>query len=51
MEHLFTELYNDVYGNFILQKLLEYGTDDMKEIIGKRLHSDTASLSRMVYGW
>mmetsp|Transcript_26745 Transcript_26745/g.49188 ORF Transcript_26745/g.49188 Transcript_26745/m.49188 type:complete len:553 (-) Transcript_26745:957-2615(-) len=44
------ELYNDVYGNFILQKLLEYGTDDMKEIIGKRLHSDTASLSRMVYG-
>mmetsp|Transcript_34568 Transcript_34568/g.60797 ORF Transcript_34568/g.60797 Transcript_34568/m.60797 type:complete len:316 (-) Transcript_34568:1007-1954(-) len=50
MEHLFTELYNDVYGNFILQKLLEYGTDDMKEIIGKRLHSDTASLSRMVYG-
>eukprot|EP00579_Thalassiosira_antarctica_P009940 CAMPEP_0201920654 /NCGR_PEP_ID=MMETSP0903-20130614/9214_1 /ASSEMBLY_ACC=CAM_ASM_000552 /TAXON_ID=420261 /ORGANISM="Thalassiosira antarctica, Strain CCMP982" /LENGTH=525 /DNA_ID=CAMNT_0048457451 /DNA_START=98 /DNA_END=1671 /DNA_ORIENTATION=+ len=44
------ELWNDVYGNFILQKLLELGTDDMKAIIGKRLHSDTASLSRMVYG-
>lgn len=44
------ELWNDVYGNFILQKLLEFGTDDIKERIGKRLHSDSISLSTRVYG-
>lgn len=45
------ELWNDVYGNFIIQKLLEFGTCDMKEAIGKRLHSDVISLSTRVYGW
>lgn len=46
-----TELWNDVYGNFILQKLLEFGTDEMKESVAQRLASDSLSLSTRVYGW
>ena len=45
------ELWDDAYGNSIVQKLLEFGTDDMKTIIGKRLLSDTVYLSTRVYGW
>ncbi|KAL3807999.1 hypothetical protein ACHAXA_011161 [Cyclostephanos tholiformis] len=44
------ELWNDVYGNFIVQKLLEFGTDGMKEGLAKRLRSETLSLSTRVYG-
>jgi len=49
--HLWTDLWNDVYGNFILQKLLEFGTDDMKESIANRLASDSLTLSTRVYVW
>ena len=45
------ELWDDVYGNSILQKLIEFGTDDIKTIIGKRLLSDTVFLSTRVLGW
>ena len=49
--HDSTELWNDVYGNFILQKLLEFGTDEMKKSLGKKLLSNTIYLSTKVYGW
>ena len=49
--HCPTDLWNDVYGNFIIQKLLEFGTPDMKEKIGKRLQSGAISLSTRVFGW
>jgi pumilio RNA-binding family len=44
------ELWNDVYGNFIIQKLFEFGTPDMKDSLAKRLLSETISLSTKVYG-
>ncbi len=45
------ELWDDVYGNFIVQKLLEFGTDNMKETLAKRLLSEIIMLSTRVYGW
>ena len=50
-EYHVVELWNDVYGNFIVQKLLEFGTDEMKETLANRLLSETLSLSTRVYGW
>jgi len=44
------DLWNDVYGNFILQKLLDHGTEDMKAELGDRVHADVVSLSNKVYG-
>ena len=44
------ELWNDVYGNFIVQKLLEFGTPDMKGALANRLLSETITLSTKVYG-
>lgn len=44
------ELWNDVYGNFIVQKLLEFGTPHMKDTLAKRLQSETITLSTKVYG-
>ncbi|KAL3772927.1 LOW QUALITY PROTEIN: hypothetical protein ACHAW5_005911 [Stephanodiscus triporus] len=34
------EALNDVYGNFIVQKLLEFGTDDMKNSLAKLLRPE-----------
>jgi len=45
------ELWNDVYGNFIVQKLLEFGTDDMKNSLAKLLRPEALSLSTRIYGW
>ncbi|EED92622.1 predicted protein [Thalassiosira pseudonana CCMP1335] len=45
------ELANDVYGNFILQSLLEFGTDEMRSVLaGRLLAVDVVSLSKKVYG-
>ncbi len=44
------DLWNDVYGNFILQKLLDHGTEDMKDELGDRFYADVVSLSNRVYG-
>ncbi|KAL7528134.1 hypothetical protein ACHAXR_003761 [Thalassiosira sp. AJA248-18] len=44
-------LWNDVYGNYILQGLLELGTDDMRSGIGQKIiDGDVVSLSMKVYG-
>ena len=51
MYHPPKELWNDSYGNFILQRLLEFGTVEIKEEIGNRLQGDSISLSTRVYGW
>lgn len=46
------EIWDDVYGNYILQGLLELGTDDMRDWIGKRIvgSGDAVTLSTKVYG-
>ncbi|KAL7465789.1 hypothetical protein ACHAXS_006109 [Conticribra weissflogii] len=44
------DLWNDVHGNFVLQKLLDHGTEEMKAQLGDRFHSDVVSLSTMVHG-
>lgn len=45
------ELWNDVYGNYILQGLLELGTDDMRDAIaGKLVDGGVVGLSTKVYG-
>lgn len=45
------ELWNDVYGNYILQGILDLGTDGMKDGIGRRIvEGDVVSLSTKVYG-
>ncbi|KAL3800465.1 hypothetical protein HJC23_011702 [Cyclotella cryptica] len=44
------ELWDDIYGNFILQKLLDVGTDEMKNTIGAALNGHVVELSTKVYG-
>eukprot|EP01082_Thalassiosira_pseudonana_P010858 g9583.t1 g9583 contig4:68919-70833(+) len=44
------EIWNDVYGNFILQWLLDVGTDEMKKVFAERFKSDIVSLATRVYG-
>jgi hypothetical protein len=45
------EIWNDVYGNFILQWLLDVGTDEMKKVFAERFKSDIVSLATRVYGY
>jgi len=45
------ELWNDVYGNYILQGLLELGTEGMRDGIGRKIvEGDVVSLSTKIYG-
>lgn len=44
------ELWDDIYGNFILQKLLDVGTVEMKNAIGAGLNGHVIDLSTKVYG-
>jgi len=45
------ELWNDVYGNYILQGLLDFGTEEMRDGIGRSIvDSGVVSLSTKVYG-
>eukprot|EP01082_Thalassiosira_pseudonana_P007946 g7133.t1 g7133 contig23:1941255-1942835(-) len=44
------DLVNDVYGNFAVQGLLEFGTDAMKKEVGENLAVDIVSLSSKAYG-
>ena len=47
-----SELWNDVYGNYILQGLLELGTQEMRDGIGQKIlgEGDVVFLSMKVYG-
>lgn len=45
------DLVNDVYGNFAVQGLLEFGTDAMKKEVGENLAVDIVSLSSKAYGY
>lgn len=45
------ELWNDVYGNYILQRMLELGTNDMRDRLGRKIvESGVFALSTKVYG-
>jgi pumilio RNA-binding family len=45
------ELWNDVYGNYILQGFLEFGTDNMRDRLGRKIvESGVFTLSTKVYG-
>ena len=48
--HAIEQLWNDVYGNFILQKLLDHGTMEMKNEICIQFLSNLVFLSTRVYG-
>ena len=48
--HAIEELWNDARGNFILQKLLDHGTMEMKDEICIQLLSNLVSISTRVYG-
>ncbi|KAL7487434.1 hypothetical protein ACHAW6_015352, partial [Cyclotella cf. meneghiniana] len=44
------ELWDDIYGNFILQKLFDVGTAEMKNALGAGLNGHVVELSTKVYG-
>lgn len=43
-------LVDHMYANFILQKLLDFGTDEMKKAIGVELKRDVTVLSAQIFG-
>lgn len=43
-------LRNDVFGNYVVQKLLEYGTPKMKEDLRDTLRGEMLQLSLQMYG-
>eukprot|EP01082_Thalassiosira_pseudonana_P015105 g13592.t1.3.5e17418b g13592 g13592.t1 contig82:79516-81229(+) len=44
------DLWNDAFGNFILQSLLEFGTEKMKAKLAEKLREDAVSLASKTYG-
>lgn len=44
------KLWNDVYGNFVLQGLLDYGSTEMKKAIAEEVKNSVVSVSTRVYG-
>ena len=45
-----TDLQNDVFGNYVVQKLFEFGTEDMKSDLKGTLEGNMLSLSLQMYG-
>ena len=43
-------LRNDVFGNYVVQKLLEFGTSDMKADLRDTLKGQMLALSLQMYG-
>ncbi len=43
-------LRNDVFGNYVVQKLFEFGTPKMKEDLQDTLKGEMLSLSLQMYG-
>ena len=44
------ELQNDVFGNYVIQKLFEFGNGDVKRELKSTLKGNTRSLSLQMYG-
>jgi len=44
------QIQNDVFGNYVIQKLLEVGTSDMKDKLKQSLVGQVVPLSKMIYG-
>ncbi len=44
------DLQNDVFGNYVVQKLFEFGTDEMKAGLKGTLQGNMLSLSLQMYG-
>lgn len=47
---LIRRLRNDVFGNYVIQKLLEHGSCQMKHEIRDTLHGEMLKLSHQMYG-
>lgn len=44
------ELQNDVFGNYVIQKLFEFGNEDMKRELKETLKGNVLLLSLQMYG-
>jgi pumilio RNA-binding family len=44
-------LRNDVFGNYVVQKLLDFGTPKMKEALRDTLQGEMLQLSLQMYGY
>lgn len=44
------QLRNDVFGNYVVQKLLDFGTDKMKHALRGTLSGEMVPLSMQMYG-
>lgn len=44
------ELQNDVFGNYVIQKLFEFGNDDIKRDLKSTLKGNMMLLSLQMYG-
>ena len=44
------ELQNDVFGNYVIQKLFEFGNEDMKRALKETLKGNMLLLSLQMYG-
>eukprot|EP00954_Amorphochlora_amoebiformis_P010449 816503-Amorphochlora_amoeboformis.AAC.1 len=43
-------LCSDVFGNYVIQKMLEYGTSEQKKKLAKELRGNILTLSLQMYG-
>jgi pumilio RNA-binding family len=43
-------LMNDVFGNYVVQKLFEYGTDPQRTILADQLLGTVLKLTKSMYG-
>jgi pumilio RNA-binding family len=44
-------LRNDVFGNYVVQKLLDFGTPKMKDDLRETLQGEMLQLSLQMYGY
>jgi pumilio RNA-binding family len=44
------QLRNDVFGNYVVQKLFDFGTDQMKHDLRDTLSGEMVPLSMQMYG-
>lgn len=41
---------NDVFGNYVVQKLFEYGTDEHRSTLAEQLLGNVLKLTKSMYG-